>query len=258
MQESAREQVEQAVAALRRSLGDGLVAVYLHGSAAAGGLRPRSDIDLLVIVGRPLAEEARRALLAALLRLSGRYPAPPAGPRCLEVMVFVESEISASDFPVQAEFVYGEWLRDGFEAGAVPQPVRDPEHTLVLAQAKREALALFGPQASDLLPDIPLEQVRAAMHEALPGLMGGLYGDERNVLLTLARMWRTAVTGEFVTKDAAAAWAMPQLTGEVAATLGLACAGYLGRVEDDWVKRQEAAQRTADELCRRVVELLRE
>ena len=34
------------------------------------------------------------------------------------------------------------------------------------------------------------------MRDALPSLAAGLDGDPRNVLLTLARMWRTVATGD--------------------------------------------------------------
>jgi len=250
-------QVREATEALGRTLQGALLAVYLHGSTVSGGLRPRSDIDLLVVVDRPLTLTQRRDLLSALLRLSGRHPSSPGGPRCIEVMVFVGPEIAAPDFPVRAEFTYGEWLREAFEAGEVPMPTRDPENTLVLAQAWAEARPLLGPEAAALLPDIAWEQVRAAMRDLLPRLLGGLEGDERNVLLTLARMWRTAASGAFVTKDAAAAWAAPRVPDDVAATLMLACEGYLGRADDDWTERWEAARRAVDVLSRRVADLLR-
>jgi predicted nucleotidyltransferase len=181
-----------------------LLAVYLHGSAVSGGLRPQSDVDLLVVTERPMTDAMRASLLAALMRTSGRHPASLDGPRCIELMVFLKSHLSASAYPARSAFIYGEWLRDAFGAGDVPRPVSDPEFTLVLAQARQEARALVGPAAAELLPPIPDDHVRQAMRDVLPSLLANLTGDEGNVLLTLARMSRTATTGEFVTKDAAA------------------------------------------------------
>ncbi len=245
-----------ATAALHVVLGDALLGVYLHGSAVLGGLRPQSDIDLLVIVDRPMTNDQRKDLLSAFLQISATHPSTPGGRRCVEVIVFVASELAGQDYPAQAEFTYGEWLRDAFEAGEMPIAARDPENSLVLAQALREVRPLFGPNASDLLPEIPLEHVRCAMHDALPALLGGLQGDERNVLLTLARMWRTAKTGEFVSKDAGAAWAVAQMPDQEAYTLDFAHKAYLGDVRDDWSNRRDAAQRAAEYLRRRISELL--
>ncbi len=72
------------------------------------------------------------------------------------------------------------------------------------------------------------------MRDFLPGLIASLKGDERNVILTLARMWFTASTGEFSSKDQAAEWAINQLPVEQAALLDLARKAYLGEVKDEW------------------------
>lgn len=246
------DQIEAATAVLRDVLGDTLLALYLHGSAVSGGLRPQSDIDLLGVLDRPLTEDRRRRLLSALLPISARHPAPPGGRRCLEVMLFVAAELAERRVPAEAEFTYGEWLRPAFEAGALPLPARDPENTLVLAQARRAARPLLGPSAAELLPDVSPADIRAAFRAALPALLAGLHGDERNVLLTLARMWRTACTGAFVPKDAAAAWAEPRLPAEEAATLALARRAWLGEAPDDWTRRRDAAGRAAACLHHRV------
>ncbi|EAA8855156.1 DUF4111 domain-containing protein [Escherichia coli] len=260
MQEATTEIPKQARAVLDTVRGvfeDALLAVYLHGSAVSGGLRPQSDIDLLVVIDRPMTEALRKSLLAALLRVSGRHPASPGGPRCIEVMLFQKSELAVPGFPARADFIYGEWLRDALEAGELPMPVTDPEITLVLAQARKESRPLFGPDAADLLPEIPAEHIRHAMRDSLPALLNGLHGDERNVLLTLARMWHTATTGKFISKDAAATWAMPHLPEPLAEVVACAREAYLGRVKDDWGTSQADARQTANHLYQQVITLLK-
>lgn len=241
-------QVSAALAALRDIFGDCLLGVYLHGSAVAGGLRPQSDIDLLAVVDRDLTSDKRLALLSALLRLSGHHPAAPGGPRCLEVMIFARRHLASQVFPARAEFVYGEWLRDAFEAGAVPMPEQDPEYTLVLAQARQDARTLLGPDKAVLLPETASGDIRAAMRDLLPSLLAGLQDDTRNVLLTLARMWQTARSGAFASKDEAALWAIPQLARENAMTLAYARKAYLGEAADDWRGYRGEARRLAEQL----------
>lgn len=82
----------------------------------------------------------------------------------------------------------------------------------------------------------------------LPELLGDLVGDERNVLLTLARMWRTAATGAFVPKDAAAAWAAARLPSELGSSLVQAARAYVGVSVDDWSGREAAALALAERL----------
>ena len=46
-------QISNALTLLHHHLGDNLLAVHLFGSAVSGGLKPASDIDLLVTVRTP-------------------------------------------------------------------------------------------------------------------------------------------------------------------------------------------------------------
>lgn len=125
------EQGPAAVAALHDSLRDCLRAIYLHGSAVSGGLRPQSDIDLLVVVDRRMTQSERATLSSSLLKLSGRHPSTPGGLRCLEVIVFSNPDLASGCFPARAEYVFGEWLRDVFEAGETSMPAQNAEFTLV-------------------------------------------------------------------------------------------------------------------------------
>ncbi|WP_205648519.1 aminoglycoside adenylyltransferase domain-containing protein [Acuticoccus kandeliae] len=254
----AAGQVRAVAEALRSIFGEALVALLLHGSAVSGGMRPESDIDLIAVLDRRPSAAERSMLLAHLLRISGLYPARAGGPRPIELTAFTRADLDPPTEPAHAEFVYGEWLRAGFEAGAVALPSTDPEFTLLLAQARREAQPLFGPALGCLMSEIPADAVRRAIGAAMPSLLDGLDGDTRNVLLTLARMWRTVVVGDFVPKDSAAEWALARLPeGEPAAMLDLARRGYRGAAEGRWDDRREAVRRAADALAERVTQSLR-
>lgn len=250
------EEAAKALTVLQECLGPSLQAVYLHGSAVNGGLRPNSDIDLLAVSDQPLAPETGALLVDRLMQISGRHPARPGMPRCLEVMIFLRQDLAEPGYPARCAFIYGEWLRDEFEAGTVPQPHTDPEYTLVLAQAAQEAISLVGPVREHLLPPMPHEDVRRAIADALPALVGNLSGDERNVLLTLARMWYTLETGKFAPKDAAAEWALPRVSPETASVLALAQTAYRGAALDDWRNRPTLAPQAADELAQHVRSLV--
>jgi streptomycin 3"-adenylyltransferase len=251
------EEARQALPVLEHCLGDSLVAVHLHGSAMGNGLRPLSDVDLLAVVNRPTTPEVRKLLVEALLPVSGRYPAPPGASRPIELTVLLLADLQPAPYPARVEFVYGEWLRADFETGAVPEPNADPGHTLLLAQARSEAQALKGAALPELLAPIPPSDVRRAIGEALPSLVGNLKGDERNVLLTLARMWRTLSSGEFVPKDVAARWAAAQLPAGPSALLSLAADGYLGAARDDWNGRERDVEELVDLLRGRIATLMR-
>lgn len=96
-----RAQVQDAVRVLKDTFGDGLVAVYLFGSAALGRLRPSSDLDLMVVSGRPTTPDEKRSLASALRKLSGE-------PRHLEVTIVVHHEIKPWRYPPRMDFQYGD------------------------------------------------------------------------------------------------------------------------------------------------------
>ncbi|MBW9091709.1 DUF4111 domain-containing protein [Rhizobium wenxiniae] len=245
-----------ALQILKRRLGSSLTAVYLHGSAVAEGLRKRSDVDLLVIVGKALPVQVRACLSADLMKVSGLYPFDPMGRRPLEVIIVRLADLEPIPYPARAEFVYGEWLRGALEGGAVPQAETNPEFTLLLAQARGEAVPLGGPSIADLVPDIPSDVISRAICDLLPELAGSAEGDERNVLLTLARMWRTLKTGQFVSKNTAAEWAGPLLPDQAARTLALARDAYLGHGDDDLHLRRTEVTQTVVEMRDRILAIL--
>lgn len=112
--------------------------------------------------------------------------------------------------------------------------VRDPDVVALLATAQGSHGVLRGHVLDDLLDPVSAELLRDALLTLVPGVIQNLIGDERNSLLTLARIVVTVETGQVVSKDAAARAHAARLTGRDRVLLERARAGYLGFVSDDW------------------------
>ncbi|MEM8532204.1 MAG: aminoglycoside adenylyltransferase family protein [Chloroflexota bacterium] len=232
------QEVTRAFNIIQRLLDDMVISVYMFGSAVVGGLRPNSDLDLLVVVKEQLTEATRTSLVTQLMKISGsRAEDGPARP--LELTVLYLADVVPWRYPPSNELVYGEWLRAEFEQNNIPQREPNPDLAIVLTKVRDNSIALFGPPAQELFDPVPMEDLRRAMAESLPALMDDLRGDERNVLLTLARMWRTLSTGDIVPKDVAAVWVLSRLPQEYQAPLDLARRAYLGECHDAWEGREE-------------------
>ncbi len=217
---------------IKESLGGSVAAVYLYGSAVAGGLRNNSDVDIMVVVNQRPSEATLKDLAERLLRVSGRMGDNAVRP--LEVTVINHDDVVPWKYPPRKEFIYGEWLRGSYEQGQILEPADDPDLAIILSQLLQHSVPLMGKAASELLDPVPMADVRTAMRESLPGLIACTKGDERNVILTLARMWVTAVTGAFLPKDEAAQCAMRRLPEQQAALLDLAGRAYRGECVDTW------------------------
>jgi predicted nucleotidyltransferase len=203
-------QLDALVTLIREVLGEGALGAYLHGSAVAGGLRPTSDTDVLVVTARPLGDDERRRLVRGVMAVSGRRAA--AGPdRPVELTVVVQRDVRPWRYPPVADFQYGEWNRDDYERGVLPARETTPDLAPLLTMTLHGDRPLFGPPPAALLDAVPHEDLVRAIVAGIPGLLADLEHDTRNVVLTFARIWTTVETGVIRPKDAAADWAPERL-----------------------------------------------
>jgi len=190
-------------------LAEEVVGIYLHGSAVLGGLRPASDLDVLVVSRRGMREDERTALVRGMLETSG---SEVDGKRPIELTVVTQSAVRPWQFPPVEDFLYGEWLRDKLAGGRPPQPQPSPDLALLITMVLAGDHALDGPPPAQVLDPVPLTDVIRASLASIPDLLEDLHTDTRNVLLTLARVWTMLATGETRSKDAAASWALARLS----------------------------------------------
>ncbi|WP_435283261.1 aminoglycoside adenylyltransferase family protein [Streptomyces koelreuteriae] len=219
----------QLVRLLRRILPDSLLGVYLHGSATLGGLRPHSDIDVLAVVRESVRPAQRREIIEELLAVSG-----VGGRRYVELVVVVRDEVRPWRYPPTCDFLYGDWLREEYERGVIPGPEASPDLAPLLTMVLRADAPVYGPPPGELIDAVPHADLRRAVVAGVPELMGELDSDTRNVLLTLARIWSTLVTGDIRSKDAAASWVLGRLPAGHRAVLARARAVYLGEADECW------------------------
>lgn len=224
-------QVLQARSALEQHLGPELRAIHLYGSTVDGGLKPASDVDLLVTVSRPPSEPVRRALVRDLLPIS--VPLMPMGNggmrRPLEVTIIAHDQVVPWRYPPRRELQFGEWLREDLLAGVLNPPAADPDVTILVTKARQRSIALFGPPAATLFEPVPREDLIQALADIIDqwNTPEDWYDDERNVVLTLARIWYTAETGHIASKDVAAAWLVERVPAEHRPVLVEARKAYL-------------------------------
>ncbi|MBN3796878.1 AadA family aminoglycoside 3''-O-nucleotidyltransferase [Burkholderia sp. Ac-20392] len=226
----------QAAAAcntIDRHLGATLKAIHLFGSALDGGLKPRSDVDLLVTVSTRPDEPTRRALMLDLLAVS----APPGrtdGMRALEVTVVAHDEVVPWRHPARRELQFGEWLRRDLEAGVVEPALVDHDLAILLTKVRQHSVVLAGLPAVALFEQVPARDFVAALLATVAqwNAEPDWRGDECNVVLALARIWYSAATGRIAPKDVAATWVLERLPETYRLVVAAARAAYLGGAED--------------------------
>lgn len=208
----------------------------------------------MIITDREVSEDIRGKLTERLLDISGRGRG--SGKRPLEVTIFNQKDLNPWRFPPRYEYMYGEWLRRNIEAGEIPQACSDPDAAILLWQARKYGRTLKGAEAEKLIPYIPFGEIQKAVQDSLPGLMANLKGDERNVLLTLSRMWFTLENREICSKDIAAEWVCPRLPKDMWPLLEIAKEAYLGYVKEDWEHSENQAIVLAGYMGQKIEEMV--
>ena len=246
-------QLDALVALVRAVLGEAAIGGYLHGSTATGRLQPTSDLDLLVVTTRPMTDDERRALVTGILPLSGRGAAKgPARP--VELTVVVRDDVVPWRLPPTEDFLYGEWERAAYEAGDLPRRRPNADLAPLLAMVLAARRAAFGPPPAEVLDPLPPDDLVRGVVAGIPGLLGDLEGDTRNVLLTLARILATVETGAIVAKDEAAALVLPRLGARQRVVLERARDAYHGPDYGSFADVEADVRPCADALIRAIDE----
>lgn len=244
MNENARErgdpvatetQIELLVERVRDVLRDDLIGAYLHGSAVLGGLKPDSDIDVVVVSIRGTTADEKRRLLALLLSISGRRASLRPG-RPIELHIVVESQIRPWRYPPTFDFHYSELWREQFESGKLEpwtsKTDRDIASAVTMVLLGDTPLA--GPPPAQIFDPVPRSDYIDAILRDIETVDEFLAWDTRNVILTLPRIWSAVATSAVHSKESAAGWALPRLPEEHRAVLERARAAYCGEAEDSW------------------------
>jgi streptomycin 3"-adenylyltransferase len=226
------DQLQQIVKLVDDALGPKALGIYLHGSAVHGGLKPASDVDVLVVSRQSMDDRDRRRLVDGLLPISG----PRVRARPVELTVVVQSEVRPWRYPPTCDFLYGDWLREEIEAHGPPQPEPMPNLAIMIPVTLAGNHPLSGPPPAELLDPVPPADLIRGSMAGIPDLLNDLPDDTRNVVLTFARIWTTLATGEIKSKHAAADWALAQLPPEHRPVLDHAKQLYLTRryTEETW------------------------
>jgi hypothetical protein len=206
-----------ATGALRRLLGQELVAAYLVGSGALGGVAPTSsDVDVVAVCATEPPEARRRAIAAALAELAMTWPL-----RGLELVLYARAALAAPERAPRFAINLNVGPRMPYRVSL--DPASEPAHwfLLDLAILRDHGRALAGPPPGELVGPIP----RRWLLEALADSMAWHRANEpalQQSVLNASRGWRFAAEGVWSSKPDAAAWSRVRTDDPVTVDTALA------------------------------------
>jgi aminoglycoside phosphotransferase (APT) family kinase protein len=192
---------------LRAILGASLVGVYLHGSAVLGDFsRRRSDIDVLAVSARPLSAEEQSAVREQLS--SASLPCPATGLEFHIVRLDTLSEVGGAppfEVHLSTESRAG---RDRLVDGHGREG--DPDLVMHYAVLQQHGIALSGPFASEVFPEIPRELLLRAFVGELQWATD--HASPTYQVLNACRVWLFLEEGGICSKVEGGEWAWSRLT----------------------------------------------
>ncbi len=195
----------------KQILKDGLVGVYLHGSAAMGCFNPqKSDIDLITVVSRPLSGPVKRAYMDMAAELSALGPAKG-----------IEMSVVTRD--VCMPFVYPTPFELHFSVGHLERYKADPEAYIRDMRGTDKDLAahftvinargrcLFGAPIKDVFAPVPRADYMDALWYDVSEAPGQIAEDTMYLTLNLARVLAFREEGRVLSKREGGEWALSRL-----------------------------------------------
>lgn len=190
-----RRQARQVTDLLTAAVCEGLLGVYVHGSAALGGWIPSSDLDVLAVVEDRAAgvswEDVGQVLvkglddrpvveLSAVSAAAALHPAPP--------------------WPYLLHVAHGE------RRVVTDRGTGDPDLCLHYLVTGAAGVSMSGPPPSSLVGEVSRDTVLAHLHDEL--IWGLEHGDGTYAVLNACRAMAYAEEGLVLSKVAGGAWAL--------------------------------------------------
>lgn len=195
-----------ATGRLQHLLGEELVAVYLIGSGALGGLvLEESDIDLVAVCARPPSPARSQQLVAALTEEAMTWPI-----RGLEFVLYSRAAVATISRTPRFSINLNIGRRMPLHLSL--DPAAEPAHwfLLDLAILREHGVVLVGPPAHQVVAPIPRRWLLAALRDSLAWHAANESALHQTVL-NASRAWRYAEEGMWSSKDAAAAWVLTRI-----------------------------------------------
>lgn len=242
--------LEEFVQRSKEIIRDGLVGVYLHGSAVMGCFNPKeSDLDLLIVVKTGLSDAVKLEYLKMILELNARAPA-----KGLELSVVTEDVCDSFVYPTPYEFHFSNGHLDRCRAD--PQGyVREMKgtdkdlaahFTITLHRGRtlygREIGEVFGPVDSRYYFDSILYDIENAEAEIVDAPV--------YLILNLCRVLAYKKAGLILSKREGGDWGLENLPEQFRPLISGALAGYAaeGVMEADPALAREYARYMLGEI----------
>lgn len=240
--------LKRLVENFRKTLGDNLVGLYLHGSLAMGSFNPlSSDVDFLVVVRAPLDVQTKKAILAFALELA--KDAPEKG---LEFSVVLLEHTQNFVFPTPFELHLSPSWYDRALNGEIDLTTSqtDPDLAAHFMITRTYGRCLFGESIAAVFGDVPEQHYWAALVYDLEGILQDMGGNPVYSILNVCRIAAYKQDKHVLSKRDGGLWGLEHLDSAYHPLIQQALDGYQAQTPQSAPWDQESLARFAAEATK--------
>ena len=237
----AEPYLSRLVTAFRQIIGDRLLGVYLHGSAAMGCFNPQtSDLDVLVGVSQNLDGACKRRCMDAVVGLHEAFVKERENTHAgIEMSVVTKAACNPFVYPTPFDLHFSamhlDWYKKNPEDYVLKMNGSDKDLAAHCMIAKKRGRCLYGMPVDEFLGDVPADAYLDSIMEDVADAENEIAGNMAYVVLNLARVLAYKREGLVLSKLEGGQWALRNLQEEYHNLLDSALQEYAG--ENPWKEK---------------------
>lgn len=198
----------------QRILGDNLVGVYLHGSAAMGCFHPKaSDLDLIVVVNESPGEEEKLAIMGEVVVLNEKAPA-----KGIEMSIvrrqFCRPFVYPTPFELHFSVAHLEWFRRAPQDYVEKMKGTDKDLAAHFMILKKYGIPLWGEEIDRVFGDVTPQAYRDSICCDVENAVKEITEAPVYMILNLCRVLAYLREGLILSKKEGGEWGLGALPAE--------------------------------------------
>ncbi|MBO4888683.1 MAG: DUF4111 domain-containing protein [Firmicutes bacterium] len=211
---SAKKMINEFVEESKKILRDDLTGIYLHGSAAMGCFNPeKSDIDLIVVVERPLTDAVKREYMDMVVRYNALGPV-----KGIEMSVVLKEVCKPFVYPTPYELHFSvghlEWYKKDPEEYIRKMNGTDKDLAAHFTIINKRGRCLYGASINDVFAQVPSCDYMDSLWYDIEGAAEEISEFPMYLILNLARVLGYKEEGLVLSKKEGGEWAIRHLPSE--------------------------------------------
>lgn len=198
----------------KRILRDNLVGVYLHGSLVMGCFNPqKSDIDLIIVIDKPISDSIKRAYLDTVVQLNALAPK-----KGIEMSIVLRAVCKPFVYPTPFELHFSagylEWYGEDPDDYIREMTGTDKDLAAHFTIINKRGKCLYGVPIEDVFAEVPSSDYMDSIWFDVEGATEEITEYPMYLTLNLARVLAYKKEGLVLSKKEGGDWALEHLPAE--------------------------------------------